>query len=446
MTAPAPSPVPALAPAPGPAPPGNGPAPGRAMRLERDALGPRSLPRDARYGIHTQRAVEALQVSSWRLGDLPGLVIALGQVKQAAARANADAGVLAAPAARAIDDAARRLATDPAPLADDLPADPLAGGGGIGVHMNVNEVVANLANEALGRPYGAYDPVDPKAHVSASQSTADVLHTAHRLVLAVRLDELDRAARDLTEALDDRARRFATASTTARTCLQDAMTVSADLLVAGSAQALRRRLAALDPHRAALGVVTLGGTVIGTGAGAPARYRERVVPHLCEIIGRPLSPHPDRASALQHSDDLVALSGALVGMSAVATKLATDLRLLASGPDHGFAELRLPHVVEGSAFFGDKRNPVVAESMVAAGFAVVGHDAAVRAAAGAAELHLQVYDHVAAVHVLLATDLLTTALERLTTGCIRGLELQAPPPHPPTPSPAPTTPVEEPLS
>lgn len=393
------------------------------MRLERDALGPRALPRDARYGIHTLRAVEMLTVSRVPLGNLPALVTAIGQVKQATARANADAGVLTRDEARAIDAAAARLVAVDADLRPDLPADPLAGGGSIAVHMNVNEVLANLANESLGRPYGAYDPVTPKAHVSASQSTADVMHTAYRLAALSGVEQVLGAIAGLVATLGDRARDFRAHTTLGRTCLQDAMPVPAHLLVEGTAAALERRRVALDRHAAGLAGVTLGSTVIGTGAGAPPHYRDRVVPHLCATTGRSLSLHPARASALQHSDDLVALVDELAGVASITTKLARDLRLLGSGPLGGFGELRLPHVLEGSSFFGDKRNPVVAESMINAGTQVAGHAAAVRAAADLAELHLQVFDNVAAVNALAALDLLARAITAFDHHCVRGVEL-----------------------
>jgi len=392
-------------------------------RLERDALGPRAIPADARYGIHTLRAVEAMSISRHRLGEYADLAKALGAVKQAAARANADAGALAAPTARAIDRAAGLLTSNDPTVEPDLIADLLGGGGSIAVHMNVNEVIANLANESLGRPIGAYDPVAPKTHVSASQSTADVCHTASRLAIAAGLERLDEVLSHLIETIAGLVRSMDGVDTMARTCLQDAMTAPAGLLFDGAAAAITRRRAALQRAAEPLGGITLGGTVIGTGAGAPALYRERVVPHLCEVTGRNLFLHPHRASALQHSDDLVAVAAELAGVAQVIAKLAADVRLLASGPRGGFGEVALPHVLEGSSFFGDKRNPVIAETMITAALQVVGHEAATRAAASRAELHLQVFDNVAVVNVLDAIALLANAVDRFDHACLRDLRL-----------------------
>jgi aspartate ammonia-lyase len=390
-------------------------------RLERDALGPRAIPAGARYGIHTLRAVEALGISRHRLGDQPDLVKALGEVKQAAARANGDAGALSAGPSRAIDRAAARLAANEPELNDDLIADLLSGGGSIAVHMNVNEVLANVANESLGRPLGAYDPITPKAHVGASQSTADVCHTASRLAILAGLERLDAILEQTIHSLADVVRRMDGTDTLARTCLQDAMVAPAGLIFDGTLAALTRRRASLARAAEPLSGVVLGGTVIGTGAGAPVLYRERVVPHLCEVTGRNLFLHPHRASALQHSDDLVAVAAELAGIAHVATKLAQDIRLLSSGPEGGFAEVIVPHVLEGSSFFGDKRNPVIAETMMVGAMQVIGHEAAVRAASSRAELHLQVFDNVAVVNVLDATAILATSLERFDQACLRGV-------------------------
>ncbi len=396
---------------------------GAGTRLERDALGPRAIPAEALYGIHTLRAVEVLGISGLRLGSEPGLVSMLGAVKQAAARANADAGALTAASARAIDRAAGRLRAGDVELLDACIADLLSGGGSIAVHMNINEIVANVANLDVGQPLGGYDPVSPKQHVGASQSTADVCHTAGRLAVLVQLDLLDAAIAGVLDSLQATVAAMQGVDTLARTCWQDAMAAPAGLLFEGTSHALGRRRIALTSAAEPLAGVTLGGTVIGTGAGAPARYRERVVPHLCEVTGRGLFLHPHRASALQHSDDLVAVAAAVTAVSQVVAKLAQDIRLLSSGPRGGLGELVVPHVVEGSSFFGDKANPVVPETVISAHLQILGHDATVRAAAGAAEANLQVFDQLTVVHVLQASRLLTHALDAFDQSCLQDLRL-----------------------
>lgn len=369
------------------------------------------------------RAAATLAFSGRTLPSVPGLVAQLGVVKAAAARANLDADVLAPERAAAIEAAALALGDgrfDEELVAGPLAVDPLGGGGGIGVHHAVDELIARAATEALGS--GA-EPVDPKGEVAASQSTADVLHTAARLAVLGQVEELVHATRLLEAEVAAAAERFGDVPTLARTCLQDALAVPARLLFDGSRDALARRRGVLVAAAAPLREVVLGATVVGDGTGAPTAYRAAVVGRLAERTGLALVASPAPASALQHGDDLLDVSAAVVGLSMVAAKLAADLRLLSSGPVGGFGEVRLPDVLEGSAFFATKRNPVVAETAVQAAAVVAGADAAVRAAIGRAELHLAGYDLTAAIAVLDATTALARALDALARHAIAGLEL-----------------------
>ena len=390
-------------------------------REERDALGALPLPAGARYGIQTARALENLAFSRHRLGAYPAYVAALAAVKRAAARANRDAGVLDARRAGAIDEAASEVAGGA--HAEQFPVDVLGGGGSIGVNMNINEVLANLASERLGGARGAYEPVHPLRDVNASQSTADVCHTAARLAARGDAAPMLRALDACAATLAARADALSTMPALARTCLQDAMPTTADVLLRGHAAALARRAAdlraALDP----LDAVVLGATVIGDGRGAPPAYRERVVPALAGLVGRPLRPHPHPADALQNGDDLAAVAAQLGLLARALLKVAQDLRLLASGPRGGLGELRLPHVQAGSSFFAGKSNPVVPESVMQCAFQVLGGERAVQEAHARAELHLQVFDAVAVVNVLDALSMLAGVLERFESRCLRGLEV-----------------------
>jgi len=390
-----------------------------SVRRERDALGELELPADALWGIHTARALANLSFSRRRLGDAPAYVAALARVKRAAARANARAGVIEPRLAEAIERAALEL--EQGGHARHFPVDLLGGGGSIGVHMNVNEVLANLANETLGARRGEYAPVRPLEHVSASQSTADVCHSAARLAvraLALRLDEaLDRAL----AGLDAKAAELDGTTTLARTCLRDALPASMGLLVRGWARGLERARAALAESLAPLHAVSLGGTVIGTGAGAPDAYRACVVPILAELEGRPLARLENPSDALQSGDDLAGVSRAAVAVANALRKLASDLRLLFSGPEGGFGELELPHVQAGSSFFAGKQNPVVPETAIACALQVVGLDRSVQGALERAELHLHVYDGVAAANLFEALELLANAVALLDARCLRGL-------------------------
>jgi len=390
-----------------------------ATRLESDALGALAVPARALYGIRTARALADLRFSGRRLGDYREYVAALATVKQAAARANRDADVLPGDLADAIGAACVQVRGGG--HREAFVVDVLSGGGGVAVNMNVNEVVANLANVALGGSLGRYEPVDPKRHVNASQSTADVCHTAVRLAVLDRADRLGAVLHRCIAVLQAQAATLAAVRTLARTCLQDAVPTSLGDLFRGYAAAVERRAAGLARAAAALGAVNLGGTVIGDGTGAPALYRERVVEHLCALTGRPLDLRGDLGDAAQNSDDLAAVSAESALLADVLMKVAQDLRLLSSGPAGGFGEIRLPATQEGSSFFPGKVNPVIPETLLQCGMQVLGCDRAAHAALERAELNLNVFEPVVAVNVMDALGMLTAALGTFTERCLVGL-------------------------
>ena len=225
---------------------------------------------------------------------------------------------------------------------------------------------------------------------------------------ALHVYEADDAARELVPTL-------------ARTCLQDAMPTTLSLLFGGHAGLIRRRAQELRHSLEALHLVALGGTVIGSGEGAPVRYRERVVPLLAARAGVELRPHPSPCDLLQNSDDVGLVSAQLALLAHGLAKIARDLRLLGSGPRGGLGEFVLPHVQEGSSFFTDKSNPVVPETLLQACFQVLGCDRAVQAVLEQAELYLNVFDGLAALNVLDALAWLSNAVSRFDEGCMRGL-------------------------
>lgn len=388
-------------------------------RAERDRLGERDLPAEALYGIHTVRSLENLGISSRPLGSAPTYVWAFGAIKRAAARANREAGVLMPHLAEAIERGSGPLLAGEG--LEHFPADLLGGGGSIGVHMNVNEVVANLANESLGGRRGEYAPVTLKL-VGASQSTADVCHSAVRMALLKRWQSLSPVLDNAVKTLQEQARALNTVPTLSRTCLQDAVTTTLGVLFGGYAALLQRRCRALGESVAALRAIALGGTVIGTSDGAPAAYRRAVVPAVVEISGLDLEPRANLPDALQNSDDLAAVSAQTRLLAEALIKLAKDLRLLASGPKGGFGELVLPHVQEGSSFFTGKSNPVIPETVLQAAFQMLGCDRAVQAAMEQSELYLDVFEGLIAANLLESVDLLEQSVKRLDERCLRGLK------------------------
>ena len=243
-------------------------------------MGKRAVPSDALYGIHTVRAVENLGFSGRILANYPDYIRALATVKKAAARANRDAHVIDAHRLDAIERACDALIRGE--HLTQFPVDMLAGGGSIAVNMNVNEVVANLASEHLGGARGTYQPVHPKLHVNASQSTADVCHTAVRMTVLSRWRGLRRALAVCVRGFRAKAEELRPVITISRTCLQDAARVSLGEIFGAHAEVIERRAAELSRSIRALAYINLGGTVIGSGSGAPAIYRRTILKRLNE--------------------------------------------------------------------------------------------------------------------------------------------------------------------
>jgi aspartate ammonia-lyase len=388
-------------------------------RIEKDLLGERAVPADALYGIHTLRAVENLGFSGRILANYPDYVGALATVKKAAARANRDAHLIDARRQDAIEHACDALIRGEHRA--QFPVDLLAGGGGIAVNMNLNEVIANLASENLGGARGTYQPVHPKQHVNASQSTADVCHTAIRMTVLNRWSGLRRALSQCVATFRAKAAELRPVVTISRTCLQDASRVSLGELFGGHAEAIARRAAELERSVRALAQINLGGTAIGSGSGAPAPYRRAILKRLNEVAGRKFTLRPNLYDAAQNIDDLAAASAALAMLAEVLIKIAQDVRLLASGPDGGFGEIILPAVQEGSSIFPGKINPVIPETMIQCCFQVLGCERATRLALERGELNLNVFEGAAAVNLFDAIEMMEQAVRLFAKRCVSGI-------------------------
>ncbi len=390
-----------------------------ASRLERDSLGELEVPARRLYGIRTVRSINHLTFSGRVLGAYPSYVRALAMVKKAAARANRDARVIEPKISVAIEAACDALIAGD--YLNEFPVDVIAGGGGIAVNMNLNEVIANLANENLGGARGSYDPIDPKLHVNASQSTADVCHTAARVAILEKWLDLHAVMSDCVEVAHRKAVQFQTIQTMARTCLQDASIVALGEIFGGYAAAIARRVDELDRAVMMLRKINLGGTVIGDGSGAPAGYRRTVIAHLNKLAKLKLTLRENLFDAAQNIDDLASVAAQLGVLAEVLIKLAQDLRLLSSGPQGGFGEITLPAVMEGSSFYPGKINPVLPETLLQCCFQVLGCERAARLALERGELYLNVFEGAAAINVIDAMEMLTRAVASFTQSCLAGI-------------------------
>jgi fumarate hydratase, class II len=389
----------------------------RSARVERDSLGPLAVPRRALWGIFTERARHTFHLSG--RPPHPALVRGYALVKEAAARVNARLGLLPPRAAAAIAWAARRVAEGRVP--DAAVIDILQAGAGTPAHMNVNEVIANVANERLGGRRGRYVPIHPNSHVNLAQSSNDVTPTAIRLMGLDLLGPLDAELQALARALRRHAVRERAVVKPGRTHLQDAVPITWGQVFGGWAQAVEDGRRALAGAGAELAVVGLGGTAVGTGLTAHPRYRAQVVRELSRLSGHRLRPAPSPVAAAWSLRPLLAASAALRGTALDLVTICVDLRLLASGPDTGFAEIRLPEVEPGSSIMPGKVNPSVPEAVQMACFQAVAQDHAVALAAGAGELELNVMTPLVADALAAALETLTRAVRLLRERCIEGL-------------------------
>jgi aspartate ammonia-lyase len=394
------------------------PRPARAAtRVERDSLGRVTVPRTALWGAFTERARH-----TFRLGGRPphpALVRAYARVKQAAALANTRLGLLPRRWAAAIVAAAEQLVRERVP--DAAVIEILQAGAGTPAHMNVNEVVANLANERLGGRRGRWAPLHPNSHVNLGQSSNDVTPTAIRLMALELLSPLDAELSSLARVLRRHAARHRGVVKPGRTHLQDAVPITWGHVFDGWAQAVEDGRRALARDADELRLIGLGGTAVGTGLTAHPRFRALAVRELSRLARIRLRAAPDPVTTAWSLRPLAAVAAALRGLALDVAKLCVDLRLLASGPDTGLAELRLPEVEPGSSIMPGKVNPSVPEAVQMACMQVSAHDHAVALAAAEGELELNVMTPLVADNLAGAFELLTRGVRLLRERCIEGL-------------------------
>jgi len=389
------------------------------VRRERDSLGVVAVPARALYGAFTARARATFDLTGEP--PHPALVRAYALIKKAAARVNARLGLLPARWARAIEWAAHHVAAGEAPDAAVL--DSLQAGAGTPLHMNVNEVIANLANERLGGRRGRYVPIHPNNHVNLGQSSNDVTPTAIRLMALELAAPLRTECEALAAALGRLAARERSVVKPGRTHLQDAVPITFGQVFAGWARAVREAGTSLATAERELASIGLGGTAVGTGITAHPRFRRLVARELSRLVGRPLRPAANPVTATWSLRPLLACSAALRGMAVDLAKICFDLRLLASGPHTGLGEIRLPEVEPGSSIMPGKVNPSVVEAVEMACLQICGHDHAVALGAARGELELNVMTPLVAFNLSRAIPLLTRAVRLLRTRVVEGLRV-----------------------
>lgn len=392
------------------------------VRLEHDPLGAVEVPADAWYGAQTARAVANFPVSGLRAH--PRLVDAVVRIKRAAASVHRGTGRLDPRRADAI------LAAADAVLGgahrEQFVVDVFQAGAGTSLNMNVNEVLANLANASLGAGRGAYDPVHPNDHVNMAQSTNDVIPTAIRLAALAALGPALASVDALALTLRERADAFDGLVKAGRTHLQDAMPIRLGqefAAWAGSLERGARRVREAADYLLDLGI---GGTAVGTGVNAEPVYAERMVESLRALTRLPLRLGADRVQLMQSMGDPAGLSAAWRTLAIDVGRIASDLRLLASGPRTGLDELRLPAVQPGSSIMPGKVNPSIPEMVNQVVFQVIGHDTTIAVASEHGQLELNVMMPVIAHNLVSEIEILGNAARLLDERCVRGIEANAP--------------------
>src|SRR5688572_4675294 len=389
------------------------------VRMEHDLLGDRAVPADAYYGVHTLRALENFSITGTPISIYPELVMALACVKQAAAIANSELGLLDERRAHAIRLACEEVREGK--LFDEFVVDVIQGGAGTSSNMNANEVICNRALELLGHVRGEYQHLHPLDHVNLSQSTNDVYPTAVKLALQFGIRRLVQDMVVLRQSFELKAAEFADVLKVGRTQLQDAVPMTLGQEFSTYAVMLGEDEQRLAEAASLIREINLGATAIGTGINAHPDYARLVTARLTELSNVPFIVSPNLIEATQDAGAFVQLSGVLKRVAVKLSKTCNDLRLLSSGPRAGIGEIVLPAVQAGSSIMPGKVNPVIPEVVNQIAFEVIGNDITVTLAAEAGQLQLNAFEPIIAHSLFKSLQHLGAGCRTLAERCVRGI-------------------------
>ncbi|MGH8759479.1 MAG: aspartate ammonia-lyase [Burkholderiales bacterium] len=377
------------------------------------------MPAEAYYGVHTLRAKENFHITGTTISAYPELLVALASVKQAAAEANTELGLLPEAKRNAIVAACEEIRQGA--LHDQFVVDVIQGGAGTSTNMNANEVICNRALEILGRERGEYQYLHPNEDVNMAQSTNDVYPTAIRIATCFAIDRLLGAMDRLRGEFGAKAIEFAPLLKIGRTQLQDAVPMTLGQEFSTYAVMLEEDMARLREASALIREINLGATAIGTGITAHPEYAGKALKSLVKITGIDLSTAPNLIEATQDCGAFVQLSGVLKRIAVKLSKTCNDLRLLSSGPRSGFGEINLPAMQAGSSIMPGKVNPVIPEVVNQIAFEVFGNDLTVTFAAEAGQLQLNAFEPVIANALFRSFKHLTNGCDTLAERCVKGI-------------------------
>ncbi|MCX7991487.1 MAG: aspartate ammonia-lyase [Proteobacteria bacterium] len=389
----------------------------KKYRKEKDFLGYKFIPEDAYYGIHSERAKENFPVSGNK--NHPELIRAIVEIKISSARLFSDRNFFDKRLCKAIIMAGEDILAGK--LSDHIVVDVFQAGAGTSLHMNINEVIANRANELLGERKGSYKPVHPNDTVNYAQSTNDVIPTAMRIAVVRLSNELISQIKSLSVSFRKKAKEFENILKSGRTHLSDATPISLGEEFLAYGIALEKDLEEIKRAQKNLYYIGLSGTATGSGINAPDFYRKNIVKYLAKETKLPLKRAESLYESMQNQTDFSHLMGAIKGFCLNLIRISNDLRLMSSGPNTGLNEIRLPEVQAGSSIMPGKINPSILEMLTMVCFYVLGMENTVSLAVQAGQFELNVFLPIIAHGTLTSLEYLTNAIRVTKEKCIDGI-------------------------
>lgn len=386
-------------------------------RQEKDFLGSKDIPQEALWGVHSARSCENFALSGYAIHS--EFIKAFGYVKKACALTIKDLGALEASKIDAIISACDDIIDGK--LNEQIIVDPMQGGAGTSLNMNINEVIANRALDILGHDKGRYDIIDPIEDVNLYQSTNDVFPTALKVASILLLHKLEKNVISLQESFERKEKEFADIVKVGRTQLMDAVLVTLGKEFSAYAEAVARDRWRIYKCEERLRVVNIGGTAIGTGVSAPRKFIFGVIEHLRDLTGLGLARAENLVENTQNWDVFAEVSGILKAHATNIIKISNDLRLLNSGPRAGFGEIILPARQVGSSIMPGKINPVIPEAAAQVGIKVLGNDVIINQCVAMGQLELNQFAPMIAFAFLESLELLINTNKMLVENCIEGI-------------------------
>lgn len=389
------------------------------FRKEKDSLGEILVPVDTYYGAHTQRAKENFPISGLKLQ--PDFIKTYAIIKKAAARANLTLKKLDEKKTNAIIQACDEVISGK--YLDHFVVDVYQAGAGTSTNMNVNEVIANRANELLGGKKGEYNLVHPNDHLNMSQSTNDTFHTCTHIAVYTTIQEkLLPALKHLQAALEKKSHEFSHIVKIGRTHMQDAVPLTLGQEFSGYVGAISHLIKWVDNISESLLELSIGATAIGTSLNAGSKYVDIVIREINKITKKRFEKSKNFFNASQNQNVEAEVSGVLKSVAIGLSKISNDLILLSSGPNTGLNEIILPAVQPGSSIMPGKINPTIPEMINMVCFQVIGNDAAITEAARSGQLELNVYMPLVAYNLMNSVEILTNAINIFTEKCVKGIK------------------------